>query len=289
MNKMRREQADTRYPNGGLREPSEALRSFFRSNLNRWTDFYKRTDIWARIYQERQATAVRYAEALNLPAGSLVLDAGCGPGLTSASLAQKGYVVHALDFLHEMAAAARELGRDMEAGDRVQPTVGDATRLPFTDCVFDLVVMLGVTEWVAPLDSLVGEAARVIKPGGHLIIAWNNRWSLHLILNPTANPLLATIRRRVRGILERRGWISPSLRGYLYSLRNFRNVLRLQGLTVSHVRGIGFGPFGLLRWNVVPEKMGQRLNSQLQKLADHRVPFLQAAARNYVAVARKLL
>jgi hypothetical protein len=55
-----------------------------------------------------------------------------------------------------------------------------------------------------------------------------------------------------------------------------------------HARGVGFGPFSLLRWNVVPEKLAHQLNSRLQKLADTRMPLLESTARNYVALARKL-
>src|ERR1700674_684837 len=99
-------------------ERSQGLRQFFRLNLDRWTDFYRKKDICARIYQERQATAIQYAEALKLPAGSFVLDAGCGPGFTSIALVQNDRVVHALDFLPEMAAATGELGRNAGAGDR---------------------------------------------------------------------------------------------------------------------------------------------------------------------------
>ena len=263
------------------------LRQFFRLNLGRWTEFYQKNTIYAWIYQERHATAVRYAGSLKLPAGSFVLDAGCGPGFTSIALAQGGYVVHPMDFLREMAAATCELGRNASVGHHVRPTVGDVTRLPFANEVFDLVVMLGVTEWVPPLDSLVSEAARVLKPGGYLIIAWNNRWGLHLILDPVANPLLGRLRRFVRGVLERRGWIVPQPRGYLYSCKNFETAFRNHRLAILRARGIGFGPLSMMGLHL-PETFGHKLNSCLQKAADTRMPFLQSVARDYVAVACKV-
>lgn len=273
-------------PRKSLKEPSRGLRQFFRSNFNRWSEFYEKQNIYARVYQERQATAIRYAESLRLPAGAVVLDAGCGPGLTSVTLAEKGYRVHALDFVEELAACTKARGRKAGVGEHLRATVGDATRLPFADRSFDAVILLGVTEWVPPLESLVSEAARVIKPGGYLIIAWNNRWGLHMILDPAANPLLKPVRSLVRGAIEKYGWNTPP-RGYFYSLRNFKKCFQQYGLVNVWSRGIGFGPFSLFSWNFVPDAFGHKLNSALQQIADHRIPRLQCVARNHVAVARK--
>lgn len=264
------------------------LREFFKITLGRWTEFYRKKDIYALTYQERLATAIRYAGALKLPAGSFVLDAGCGPGFTSVLLAGNGFMVHALDFVQEMACATGQLARDADAGDHVRPTVGDVTRLPFSNEVFDLVVMLGVTEWVPPLNKLVSEAARVLKPGGHLIIAWNNRWALHLIVRPLANPLFSRLRRSIRDFLERRRWHTITFpREYRYSVRDLKTAFRNHGLLYLRGRGIGYGPFPILRWNL-PAALGHKLNSFLQRTADTRMRSLHSVARNYVAIARKL-
>lgn len=126
-----------------VNQRSLELREFFKITLGRWTEFYKNKDIYALTYQERRATAIRYAEALKLPAGSVVLDAGCEPGFTSVALARNGCVVHALDFVEQMACATGQLARDADARDYARPTVGDVTRLPFSNEVFDVVVMLG--------------------------------------------------------------------------------------------------------------------------------------------------
>ena len=269
-----------------VREPSRGLQQFFRSNFNRWSDFYDKQNFFARVYQERQATALRFAESLRLLPGATVLDAGCGPGVTSVALAEKGYRVHALDFVEELAASTKARGRKAGVDAYLRATVGDATRLPFADQSFDLVVMLGVTEWVPRLESLVSEAARVIKPGGHLIIAWNNRWGLHMILDPAANPIFKPLRSFMRRAIEKHGWNAPP-RGYYYSLRNFKKCFDRYGLVNQQARGIGFGPFSLLSWRFVPEALGHKLNSVLQRLADRRMRRLQAVARNHVALARK--
>jgi len=192
-----------------------------------------------------------------------------------------------MDFLPEMALATRERGREAGLGDRVRPSAGDVTRLPFADGVFDLVVMLGVTEWVPPLDTLVSEAARVLKSSGHLIIAWNNRWGLHLILDPAANPVFRPFRRPLHDFLERRKWIAPRPREYRYSLKDFESAFQRHGLLPLRARGIGYGPLSVL-WLRLPETLGHRINTRLQQYADARNPRLHSVARNFVALARKI-
>jgi SAM-dependent methyltransferase len=49
----------------------------------------------------------RLTRAVDLPAGSLILDAGCGPGLVSAALLAAGYRVVGVDLSKEMIARAQ--------------------------------------------------------------------------------------------------------------------------------------------------------------------------------------
>jgi SAM-dependent methyltransferase len=56
---------------------------------------------------------------------------------------------------------------------------GDATRVPLADASFDLVVALDVLEHVAP-EALLGEARRLLRPGGALLLsvpAFPSLWS----------------------------------------------------------------------------------------------------------------
>jgi SAM-dependent methyltransferase len=98
-----------------------------------------------------------------------VLDAGCGEGYGAALLAQNGATVTATDLDPTVVehAAVRYPGVRFE--------VADLTTLPYPDETFDAVVSLQVIEHLPSPRAFVTECARVLVPGGVLILSTPNR------------------------------------------------------------------------------------------------------------------
>ena len=102
------------------------------------------------------------------PEGGLVLDAGCGEGYYSNRIVGAGYPTMGVDlskFAVDAAAKAARAGR-MASGQASNTlyAVGSVFELPVADEVFDT-----VTNIFAPCAP--AEYARVLKKGGHLIVA----------------------------------------------------------------------------------------------------------------------
>lgn len=91
-----------------------------------------------------------------------VLDVGCGGGVFANALATRGHAVVGAD----LEARCLEVGSRHDATGRVRWVAGDARALPFADASFDAVCAMDVLEHVAPVDAVVAEAARVLRPGG---------------------------------------------------------------------------------------------------------------------------
>jgi SAM-dependent methyltransferase len=99
-------------------------------------------------------------------AGTRVLDLGCGEGRFSRLLATRGAEAIGLDPVREMVITAK--GRGPEAGRYVQ---GSGECLPYRESAFDLVVSYLSLIDITDFRSAIREAARVLRPGGFLLVA----------------------------------------------------------------------------------------------------------------------
>ncbi len=92
-------------------------------------------------------------------------------GLTTIALARFGYVVDAIDSSEGMVERALRGAIEADLGDRVKVLRGNANSLAFEDGVFDLVLAIGVIPWLESPGPAAREMARVVKPGGTVVIA----------------------------------------------------------------------------------------------------------------------
>lgn len=110
-------------------------------------------------------------QQLACPPGSLILDAGCGPGRWSISLARGGYLVRGVDLSPRMVAeaveAASQQGLNREAIDF---QVGDMEHIPHPDATFDAVICFNALDFVPSPGAALAELWRVLKPDGRLAL-----------------------------------------------------------------------------------------------------------------------
>jgi ubiquinone/menaquinone biosynthesis C-methylase UbiE len=110
--------------------------------------------------------------ALVLGQGENVLDIGSGPGLLACEMAAEVGAVGSVDGIdpsESMLALARARRR-LEGAAEVRFVAGDAGALPFADESFDAVIATQVYEYVHDLPTALGEAFRVLRRGGRLLV-----------------------------------------------------------------------------------------------------------------------
>lgn len=111
---------------------------------------------------------------LELPKGSLGLDAGCGVGLHLQPLLQAvspaGRVV-GVDLSPELLNRARALIKEKDLADSVDLQQADMMDLPFEPASFDWIWSVDCAGYM-PGDktALMGELTRLLKPGGRLAL-----------------------------------------------------------------------------------------------------------------------
>jgi ubiquinone/menaquinone biosynthesis C-methylase UbiE len=140
-------------------------------------DYYGRAPEESRLehgaFRLEQVRTRELIERHAPPPPATVLDVGGAAGAYALWLASRGYDVHLVDPVPRLVS---EAARRSEAATRhlASCRVGDARALDFPDAVADLVLMLGplyhLTERSDRVRAL-GEARRVLKTGGHLLLA----------------------------------------------------------------------------------------------------------------------
>ena len=105
-----------------------------------------------------------------------ILDVGCGGGRTIGELAKaaKGGSVYGVDYAQGSIAASRAFNRWLIAEGRVHIEHGTVSKLPFADCLFDLVTAIETQYYWPNLNEDMREIWRVLKPGGKLLVVAEN-------------------------------------------------------------------------------------------------------------------
>jgi SAM-dependent methyltransferase len=100
--------------------------------------------------------------------GERWLEAACGPGVVTRALAPRAGSVHGVDLTPAMVELAR---REAAALENVTFSVGDATALEEPDGAYDGALARFTLHHVPVPARLVEEMARVVRPGGAVVLA----------------------------------------------------------------------------------------------------------------------
>ena len=242
------------------------------------------------IYRERLAIELKWVDGLLLPPGEHILEIGCGGGASVVALAQRGYVVQAMDSVPEMLNATRQRAVDAGVSSSVFTSLGDAHSLALPESAFGLVLAIGVIPYLHSPKEAVREMARVLKPGGYLLVTQGNCWRLNDVLDPWLCPVLRPAKRVVGRALRyfRSPRPEPNLPPLRYgSLRELHGWLSSAGLTRLKTKTVGFPPLTFYYRRICGERTSIKLNHWLQWLANHNVPGIRSSGMDYVVLARK--
>jgi SAM-dependent methyltransferase len=157
--------------------------------------------------------------------GCSILDVGCGDGTLALLGVNNGAArVTGCDPDPRMIARARTKAAGRDVG--VDFLVAESQALPFPDSTFDIVTCIAVLTFVSDADTAVREMARVLRPGGRLLIGDLGRWSLW------------AARRRVRGWFGANLWRTARFR----TATELLALIEQAGLSVGSIQGSIFFP-----------------------------------------------
>lgn len=116
-------------------------------------------------------------ETTGITSESVIADVGCGTGISSKLFLRRGCAVHGIEPNDAMRAAADSFLAEFPRF-RSHRGTAEATTLPGQSV--NLVVAAQAFHWFAG-DAARSEFARILIPGGHIVVMWNAR---HLDTTP---------------------------------------------------------------------------------------------------------
>ena len=149
-----------------------------RSNEDMHGEF-SQAGTYAALYSSQSPTGVFFRARVRevgglireFGSGGTILDIGCGPGIIARELRGQysGYV--GLDISPSMVQECRHMNAD---DLNVHAIIASAEDLPFPGRLFDIVLCLGVLEYLRDVGMALHEVARVLRDDGFVIVSMLN-------------------------------------------------------------------------------------------------------------------
>ena len=156
------------------------VRKYFSDHARRWRGRAYDDALDARTFpvgaQRLRLAMEAVLERLGAGRGHLV-DLGCGGGELCGHAANLGFTVTGVDIADGMIAEAEALRHTLppDAAGRLRLQVGDVLANGLASAGADAVTAIGLIEYLERDDVFFREAARLLRPGGVLVVSCRNR------------------------------------------------------------------------------------------------------------------
>lgn len=212
-----------------------------------------------------------------------VLSIGCAAGGEFPVLRQRGFEIVGVDLAPQMLQYARHR---FQEDDAIHVLMSDAEGLPFADQAFDLVLCLGVLEYLPDYSPALREMRRVLKPGGMMVLSVPSRVSQLNVAETIAMNTVAPAWRFAKRMMGAKR--PPESERVPVHHRNLCLPWRLQGLLKSE----GFDPasstfsnFFLFPLSRLSPALNLKTAAALEPL--RHVPVVSWMASQYLVAARR--
>ncbi len=187
------------------RQDALRVKSVLAGRTSRSQEFFaSAAGDWDRLRREMFGEHVDMQALLGLIDDSwCVGDLGCGTGRVAETLAPFVERVVAVDGSREMLAAAGDRLRGL---DNVELRSGQLESLPLQDGELDAALLFLVLHHVLDPEQVLAEVARVIRPGGRLLVADMTSHDRHAYQDTMGHVWLGFTEQQIRGWLSHAGF-----------------------------------------------------------------------------------
>src|SRR5215469_2995519 len=143
--------------------PAELKRAILRKAYARWAPVYDL--VFGAVFDRGRRAAIAAADRV----GGRILEVGVGTGISLPGYSRQNRII-GIDLSEAMLRKARRRVADLGLTNVEKLEVMDAEHLSFPDASFDVVVASYVISTVPNPEATLDEFARVLKPGGEIVL-----------------------------------------------------------------------------------------------------------------------
>lgn len=240
-----------------------------------WDDLYDRQDFLGETFRQRMNTTLAWLDSQHLPSGAVVLDVGCGAGRPAYEAMKRGYCMLGMDYSFGMLQKANSV-LNSNGYQRTPLCQGDIESLPYKDASVDAIICLGVIGYLQSDEKALRELARVLKPGGVLVLSVINKARMTRLLDVPAL-FKSRLKKAVKG---------PSHKQFrTYIIPKLSRAMAAAGFQVRGYSTVPYEPITLFGREIFPLAFGNRVTWFFEKFP--HIPFIGSVGGMCIFKAEK--
>ncbi|MCU0343266.1 MAG: class I SAM-dependent methyltransferase [Ignavibacterium sp.] len=277
-------------------------------NKKNISDFFShKSDYWINLYESdenpssfmryelisRKKTVFNLFDNLIKDANKKVLDIGCGIGNYLEEVHNRGHKIYGIDIAENMLKTSQKrLKNYFDKPAALCRT--DIENLPFSDNSFDVVLCVGVLEYLKEDNKSLNQIARILKPEGILIFTLPNILSLKNFLDPYFiiykgwKYLFKKFKKSKKNLEIKDIGLNTEFTNRRYRINTVDPILKNNGLNIVSKLSVAYGPPRFCYKDYIPLKTNIKISDYLIKQSNKKIfSFLKSFANRWVICVRK--
>ena len=281
-------------------EQRSRVQKYFDQDNNWLGEIYETSsDTHARGVRRRIKYIFEMLDSLNCYHGGTAIDIGCGPGAYVNKLLDRGCGAIGTDLSLQMLNVCKKRFQNSKEKS-TDFLCSDVLSLPFRDQSFDIVICVGVIQYVISVTDAINELFRITDKQGVVVVCFENvkslsnygylvRSKIRLLINRTTSGFSAG---EPSGIGTFSKWFLNNVRvPHLYKLYNppeIEKIMAETGFKKISSRTYGYSLRLIRRMKIFPEKFLSECEIVLENFFyRHRIPYLSNSGEFYIGLFNK--
>jgi ubiquinone/menaquinone biosynthesis C-methylase UbiE len=206
------------------------------------------------------------------------LDLGCGAGHYLTELTDLGFNAVGADISNEMLLISSSKLSNLSHEDK-KLVCADCYNVPLPAKYFDLIICIGVLEYLDKETSALTEIKRLLKPDGNVIITVPNFFKLRNLVNPYYYLIRIwtyLFGKKSAGTHKNDEYNKNVTINFgkstvsRYSLTKINKIVRNSGFRITEVRSYCFGPFSIWKKGLFSLEKSIRISNFFESLLDYK-------------------